>query len=314
MWVSPPAEIHGVRAQHAAASAEAKLNRSALRFGAEDQMARLAVRDVAADQPLSIGVEHERLASAHRETQRFAEVGRGRGHDLDLPLDRAAVEQDLVTPLSLLDEAKQVACERRGARRLGGQQVLLLGRITSDIEEQRLGLGQQALDVLEARSPYAVDRVPGADLLGIEGGTCWDRVSRDGPGQVQSLESSGHRQARKPQQCWPEVEVTDGGLHPPPALGRPGQLQDPGDAEQRVEHGVPVAVVAMLAELLAVIGRDHDQGVVVEAEPLQLAHQHPDLVIVSEQFAVVEVEGRAAAGTGKGPVVGRLRAVWKVEV
>ena len=93
------------------------------------------------------------------------------------------------------------------------------------------------------------------------------------------------------------------GRRPPAPAGRrggpasrwPRELHDQRDADQLVEHAAAVEPLAVVQELLAVVGHEDDERAVVEAAGLQLAHEAAELLV-----AVRDRRRRTARSGGRG--------------
>ena len=84
------------------------------------------------------------------------------------------------------------------------------------------------------------------------------------------------------------------------------ELHDERDADQLVEHAAAVQPLAVVLELLAVVGHEDDERAVVEPARLQLAHEAAELLVAVRDLAVV-LRDQAVAVERLLVVVARVR-------
>src|SRR5439155_19221161 len=96
--------------------------------------------------------------------------------------------------------------------------------------------------------------------------------------------------AGKPEVLEPRGQEVEG-LHllrdPPAAVALAGELHQQRDADELVEHAAAVQPLAVVLELLAVVGHEDDERAIVEAALLQLPDEAAELLVAVRDLAVV---------------------------
>ena len=167
------------------------------------------------------------------------------------------------------------ALRRRTRSGLSRGDARLLARVAPQVEQQLVVVGAEAADVLLVLRAHAVGHEAAVADLG-------ERRTR----RLVALERALQRPAGEIGRERHLHRLEHGGRHVDALhLARDararaavaGELHDQRDADELVEQAPAVEPEPVVLELLAVVGQEHDERVVVEAQRLELAHEAAEL-------------------------------------
>ena len=186
-----------------------------------------------------------------------------------------------------------------------GDEVLLLPRVGGEVVE----LGEGGVEVLEAVPQHAVDRRPAARERGRQGlevarGRLARLDPRGDPDQAATGKALGHGQVEGVQDRRHEVDVTRA-RGDDPGGEQPGVVEDEGHPQRRLVGEDAVGRLAVVAQALAVVRGEHDQGVAPLSPGEERIEQGSEgrvggghLAVVGRGHAPAPVEGRLVGRVG----------------
>ena len=210
------------------------------------------------------------------------------------------------------------------------EQARLLLRVLHEVVVELVLLGAEAPDVLVAFGADPVGHDPAVADLRDGGGPC--RLALDHALEGPAGQAGRDRHALVLEHGGHDIHGLDLLGHVLPGAAPSRKLHDEGDPDQLVEHAPAVEPLAVVQELLAVVGQEDDQGVLVEPAVLQHLEEAAELLVAECDIAVVlghqplaigglEVVGARVPGGMAGrrvrlehPVEGRGRRVGHVRV